>query len=498
MPRFLATDYLRDAVKIRQALMNRMLMVLPAHLECTETYPHRCVNDSLYRTPWKRAQNIDKVVQFNEADIAEDLNKLCCQDFTGVIQSCNSFTRDIQALEEEDILEIIPSSNPDSPRLSSHQLQEIQQQTQQLSTQELLPFKEVFDKRDVSVFMKTLEYGGMLFFEELIEDINMRQYLHNIPTLSQLCERLPAQTVCDPLVDKDGKPFKEKEVFRLNEELLKNDKPEEKEHCKESFVKADICPKQDGFLDESLIGDSAAVSLTMEQMPSTQKLQDILRLTQEDVDKDISHCSQDFSVLVQTCNSDSTMDQSTRLSAISPVEDGQIDDFVQLNSQGLNRSPGKTDKVKAAILESPMEDDNHIIHQTLSQMIKKLEPCEVSPCQTPTILSSNEKKEEENKLWQQEKYLSEITRLTLQEPSCTEDTTIEDSAISVIKELGLQGEDIECDLELQLPWDPLSASTKEITHHRKLLDTLSLGQQDMVEDREIYIKYESQLFLYGK
>ncbi|XP_070564423.1 uncharacterized protein [Ptychodera flava] len=190
------------------------------------------------------------------------------------------------------------------------------------------------------------------------------------------------------------------------------------------------------------------------------------------------------------------MDQSTRLSAISPVEDGQIDDFVQLNSQGLNRSPGKTDKVKAAILESPMEDDNHIIHQTLSQMIKKLEPCEVSPCQTQTILSSNEKKEEENKLWQQEKYLSEITRLTLQEPSCTKEATIEDSTISVIKELGLQGEDIECDLELQLPWDPLSASTKEITHHRKLLDTLSLGQQDMVEDREIYIKYETQLFLY--
>ncbi|CAH1243153.1 C9orf84 [Branchiostoma lanceolatum] len=458
MPKFLAVDYLAEAVRRRRDFLSRTLLTIPHHMDQVDAYTHRGIlPDDTYRKPWQRAQCKSLQGEGQEDQVREDLALLCGGLTSLRLEDFDTGVRDVSVYyHNEVVFELIPSSNPAS--------QDNSQDWDNLVKGVVMPKGswEDFCQEDLESYAD--DPSDLL--EEPALDDTMARYRAQLPSVQAMCERLKPKMVQDPFIDAQRKGyFSEKDIFK-GDISIKEDKVD----IEDSHVRGEVFEKQtlidaEGMLEDELLPHTTTPGSDGQILPSSQQLQGMLGLQEEEVDtggEPAVHSSQDIQALVtcsrKTCVEAGEPQEKLEFHGENTKEENTLQDFSLLNSQGLeSKSPCQAEK---SLLESPAELDQPEDQQDiLKERLSEVSCLEMSPNPTLTVLTPKRRKQEEDKVWDKEKLFDDIISLTFPIPELEDATNSRQLHLDTAKELKLQYDECGSDLELSLPWDPLVYSS---------------------------------------
>ncbi|XP_064626577.1 protein shortage in chiasmata 1 ortholog-like [Lineus longissimus] len=500
MPRFLGIDYLAEAVNHRRTALNRMLVTTPQHLECVDSYPHNgLLEDYMFRLPWKRAKcdaNFDG--HTTAENIFKELAWLKDQYPSDELQKCS----DTSIMKDANFgtTEVVLSSNPDLPPPTKDDIWDdiaIGKQGQGLGD------KETFYKEELEVY--SAEEGKTPFLLEDIEEVdNLSEFMNHLPQLTDLMGRLRPKTVQDPFVDKEGSPISEQLIIRdhefdLSETSTMAENPEVKEEhhpVKEIFDRDFLLDVLEEPIEEEL-------NLFIKELPEANELtikvlESLSPVNLEPIiieDDEESEQVQEMNSLAEEHDKQQVKPPLETVD-MSPNDLTNCADFAAMNSVGVDDDCQE----KPLLLESPIDGHGILEVQVETIGVKDMVPFEESPITGHQyVLSPSSRDEIERKLWIAENYFSDVLTLArLPEPVEPRRRKEFNNVIADAKGmLSLRQDSGLADVELDLNWDPISASEQEMRTFSKteMMTYSTLDCYELEEWKTLFEKYDRAYFI---
>ncbi|KAI8510223.1 hypothetical protein Bbelb_126510 [Branchiostoma belcheri] len=274
MPKFLAVDYLAEAVRRRRDFLSRTLLTIPHHMDQVEAYTHRGIlPDDTYRKPWQRAQCKSLQGEHQVDQVREDLALLCGGLTSLRLEEFDTGERDVSVYyHNEVVFELIPSSNPASQDNSQDWEDLVEGVVRPEGSWEDFCQEDLDSHADVPPDL----------LEEPASEDTMGRYRAQLPALQTMCDRLKPKMVQDPFINAQGKDYySEKDIFK--EDMSPTE-------CKvdvvDNHVLGEVFEKQplldaEGMLEDELLPLTSTPGSDGHLLPSSQQLQGMLGLQEE-------------------------------------------------------------------------------------------------------------------------------------------------------------------------------------------------------------------------
>ncbi|KAI0233006.1 hypothetical protein LSAT2_016788 [Lamellibrachia satsuma] len=458
MPRFLAVDYFAEAVQKHRALLNRMLLAVPQHLDQIEKYAHSgTVPDEAYRRPWVRACANQKQLQLDDANLLADVTTLAGK----AASQLESFVSDHLLCYNEfgGTYEMVPSSNPESQNsVEDEVLRRLADETELVW--------DNFEQIGLVELHSNTEKGDGWLLEEVSSADYLAGFACQMPPLDSMIKRLKPKMIKDPFVMDSGDHISEVHLLRCD--LIYSNNTEHKHRetdCDDTVIyeKETLLHIEDELLDEELVPSTSVDAERTQQTAVTLcdpdlELQKLLtKLQQERLTEAVKEPSQDLEKLLSQEGLVARLKEPEKI-AVSPVDNTDVS-FTQLNEQGLQE---KRD-LNTSMLESPANISVISSPYPRIDPWKDLQSLDITAFQDSCFMSPDKKQALLKQFWQREKYFSEILTLRLQEPEieATHERALPSHAMRVLR---LKCEDCSGNLELDLTWDPTVGFTRSMAH----------------------------------
>eukprot|EP00731_Ephydatia_muelleri_P018742 Em0011g782a len=449
MPKFLAQDYLAEALQRRRLLLERMLLTSPNHLEFTEAYVHKGeAGNSEYTKPWLLGfccalySNTGQVLETTAEKIKPDIVKL--------IQACGG-KESIELLNDETIWD-----HPSNEESSDDLFNEIDAAIEKCTA--LRDTREQFEVE--SLHHWCLQHEAIL--QHLLETLECYDHLSFIlgsfPTMEDLVQRLKPKMVQDPLLDPTAHPYS----------YL-------------SIAWSDIFPvTTDGKLDPlpvSAVWETYQTEVLLE----CQELDPILELqvlspepsTQHDVPIPVLPSLDCDDILKESFSPQKMKSFILEPKGRQLLEKAEVMNLSPSPTDGMDPGTSRvyvsSDSADSGVglgrLESPLLTVTFSpLHSPLGKRIGRLEPLPL-PLEDDTIfLSPKGKLIIERRLWEREKLFDSIAAMVLRCPDTEGVVCLAQGkpVVDLASMLSLTPFCIIGDMELELPWDPVHESYKEM------------------------------------
>ncbi|XP_042344529.1 protein shortage in chiasmata 1 ortholog [Plectropomus leopardus] len=234
--RFKALDYVFETTTSLKVMMNLLALPTPYFTGTSDLYPHSGkLPEVTYRTPWIRGKVISTCKLFVSGSVLEDLGE------KRPVKSPERFTVTLSEVN----MEMIPSSNPDSPKDLDQDEYVCLLKESQINN----PCQESFHKWTADQMKPGKQNKDLLLPEELVLDY-LPHFRRHLPTLKAKLSRLRTLPVADPLLSSTGDIISEDIIFR---------------HCASYEIPPDVYNSdiqtssniQDEFGKESLMKDES-------------------------------------------------------------------------------------------------------------------------------------------------------------------------------------------------------------------------------------------------
>ncbi|XP_065905236.1 uncharacterized protein [Dysidea avara] len=442
MPKYLAVNYVAEALKKRHALLERMLLLPPQHLEHVDNYIHKGdLPDLTYLSPWQ-SEKFD----WSSEELPLENGAALCSD---VLCSLNV---DENCLEYYDVTDGIGLDVDSSKTVIDDSMSaEIELAMEKAGIgmwygkeEEFIP--EILDTWNTTV----LAEGAHWLLEEVVPSKPLITLMEDIPCVSQLCTRLKPKMVQDPL---QGDHLNHLYIFRKDNYHMDDDADMDmtsKPVGQELFNKEPLPVDQDedddkeqlvGMLEEPHITCSLDLPLPLPTLKSSPS-------------SDHEACiPTDLSGLM------ANNEEQMVLSSLSPAPLLDYTTFVDLNDE----SPSGTDGDSGVnLLESPCVEGGTWITPTIGALhsLHKMDPFPISPDwnMSTAIMSFKDKEKCIQEMWQKERIFDDLLALILPVPDISNGLHLESVYTLAITVLHPTHVPLDTSMELDMGWDPLCGS----------------------------------------
>ncbi|XP_013402571.2 uncharacterized protein LOC106168159 [Lingula anatina] len=221
MPRFLAIDYLTEAVQKKKAVLNAQLpATLP--LEKIGGCLHgEVLEEDAHRKPWRRVSCESAMSAVTDhGGLVTDIK------VSEAVKPVKYYSPVVVVKKDLDCIEIVPSSNPQSPSWT----QEYKELSKRLGNGE-------------ETFVPDLESDSEFSLEEVFVEDTIVETRGQAPRVPDLLGRLQPPKVKDPCTDEDGVLYTEESVFGSDRHYTSSvEMPPKPKVIKEIFKVAEVLP----------------------------------------------------------------------------------------------------------------------------------------------------------------------------------------------------------------------------------------------------------------
>ncbi|CAC5384959.1 unnamed protein product [Mytilus coruscus] len=443
MVKYLGLDYLKLAVNSKKEFLNKALIAVPEHLEVIDLYTHKgSFEDERYRNPWKRAS-------YDRKFLSEERCKSTCFETAvpeiNIGKAVEKFDSDT---EDEDLgyfnlEDFVPSLDSDDYDINSNQNKILfpkcgaegfsKQDQKSKSTN---PLNEVHQKDNLH------DDSSLKLEESLTQDV-FALFKSNLPSLKCLSGRLNENQVKDPFSRKDQCNLQSTDNLRLGTPITT--KTQIADCLQEEFVRVAVVTDDEMLLEETLSPFSS---------PKEQKTSDEATMLKDL--NEIPHCDlESCKISLPAVTPDINMCREKLQKEKSEINKEEI--FLNMNKIGDTEE----DFELKTLLDSPLIINKCNIdaeNLQINSLLHTLPKLQVHESDTNGFLKAAEIDLIKGRIWQKEKYFSDILSMRITEPEIQVSIVSYMSLQTVIQQQNLVKEDHIGDAELSLSWDPVGNS----------------------------------------
>ncbi|CAG2207472.1 unnamed protein product [Mytilus edulis] len=460
MVKYLGLDYLKLAVNRKQEFLNKALIAVQNILEVIDLYTHKGTSYDRKFLSEERSIgscfeaavpeiDIGKAVEKFDSDTEdEDLGYFNLEDF---VPSLESDDYDINSNKNDTKCDAEGSSKHD--KKSKNLFNEVHQKDN-LHDDSSLKLEETLTE-DVFVLLKS-----------------------NLPSLKCLIGRLHQNQVKDPLSRKDASTcnLQTNDNLRLCTPITT--KKNIADCLQEEFVRVAVATDDEMLLEEALSPFSS---------PKEEKTSDEVTLLKDL--NEISHNDLETGeISFPAASSDINM-CGEKLQKEKNAEINKEDNFLNMNKIGDTED----DFEQKALLDSPLIinkftiDSDNLQIQSVLHTLPKLQ---VHESDTNGFLKPAEIDVIKGRIWQKEKYFSDVLSMRIAEPEIKVSLVSHISLQTVIQQQNLVKEDHIGDAELSLSWDPVGSTVGNIKEPCSTTEKIDLTVKENISSEVFQTNFE--------
>ncbi len=216
MPRYLALDYLSEAVQRHKLMMSHLEIAVPQHLENLTLCVYRgIIPDTAYQRVWRRGKGYPEVMKDLHDGILEDLQRM--RPYT--ILPIEIYTKVSNSLICEGSFEVLPSSNAESEMSIDDEI--LEKLECHLRSCEM---KEKFEAVKLAQVRESVVDDWEYMLEDVSSVRHINECLSQMPRLTNMVERLKPNIIPDPLMEGNTGAQNHLQVFIKNDRVLEDDR----------------------------------------------------------------------------------------------------------------------------------------------------------------------------------------------------------------------------------------------------------------------------------
>uniref|UniRef100_A0A673WVG6 Protein shortage in chiasmata 1 ortholog n=1 Tax=Salmo trutta TaxID=8032 RepID=A0A673WVG6_SALTR len=408
--KYRALDYSSEASTSLKLTMNWLALPMPYHLGSSDLYPHTGNPPEVtYRKPWSRGNVISNCKLFVSGSVLDDLS-IKGQPTSSLEKLSVSLTQ-----VRVDLLEVIPSSNPNS-QLDLDRDEAAWLLREARKDKGHFVCNESFSKSTGEKMRPRHQHDDLVMPEEVLFADHLPQFRKHLPSMKAKLSRLRNLPVSDPLLSSTGGTLSEEAIFRhcVAYEVPLDAETESSETCSNT---------DEDFSKESLLNEESLM-LPVEMDTCTPKREDCLPF---------SNIPKLLNVVPELMEErTSCLDMLTKATPSDALESVDISQFE------VPRLPVNDSHCEINEILLDLKSSDHLVLPTQMEMDLPLTPSpkpnltqlclassqlpaeQISPLYRYYFVSEKDQEEMEQALWRAEKHLDLVMGFLLAEPQKSE------------------------------------------------------------------------------